>query len=150
MKKPNDIGALPTWLKFALLIAGAVLMLTAVGFIPAEASRFKTPHWVVFVAGLAFAVTGILSFFAKYRATHRARYLLAVSLLMTFMFLISVATSLYASGSVVSIGPFVIRGAAAESVARFMYGLTAVIMGTLAFLAWRDWFRAMKSTDASS
>lgn len=125
-------------------------MLTAAGFIPVEASRFKTPHWVVFVAGLAFAVVGILSFLAKYRTTHPARYLLAVSLLMTCMFLISVATSLYASGSVVSIGPFVIRGAAADSIARFMYGLTASIMGLLAFFAWRDWFRAAKSPDASS
>ena len=50
MSRSGDIGTLPVWLKLLLLIAGAVLMLTAADVIPADPARFKTPQWVLFVA----------------------------------------------------------------------------------------------------
>ena len=149
MTNSGDIGALSVWLKLVLLFAGTLLMLTAAGLIPVDASRFHTPHWVVFAAGLAFLTVGILSFLAKHRDTHPARYLFAVGVLMTSLFLVAAAVSIYASGSVIAIGPVLIKGAAADDISRFMYAVSAVIMGMLAFAAWRGWLQAVKSPDPS-
>jgi hypothetical protein len=149
MTHSGDIGALSVWLKLVLLFAGTSLMLTAAGLIPVDASRFHTPHWVVFVAGLAFLAVGIIAFLAKHRDTHPARYLFAVGVLMTSLFLVAAAVSIYASGSVIAIGPISIKGAAADDIARSGYGVSAVIMGMLAFAAWRRWLQAVKSPDPS-
>src|SRR5712692_2203601 len=139
MTNSTDIGGLSTWLKLLLLFAGALLMLTAAGLIPVDASRFHTPHWVVFIAGLAFFTVGIISFLAKHRDTRPARYLFMMGVLMTSLFLVAVAVSIYASGSVIAIGPVLIKGAAADDIARLMYGVSAVIIGMLAFGVWRRW-----------
>jgi hypothetical protein len=149
MTKTGDIGALSMWLKLLLLIAGAVLMLTAVGLIPADVSQFKSPHWVVFVAGLAFLTVGIISFLAKHRDIHPARYLFMMSVLMTSLFLVTTAVAIYASGSAIAIGPVFIKGPAADHIARFMYGICAVIIGLLAIGAWRRWLQAAKSPNPS-
>ena len=149
MTNSGDLGALSTWLKLLLILAGAVLMLTAAGLIPADGSRFHTPHWVVFVAGLAFLAVGVMSFLAKRRDERPARYLLAVCVLMTSLFLVTAAVSIYESGSVVAIGPVLIRGPVADDISRFMYGVGAFIIGMLAIGTWRRWLQAMKSPDAS-
>src|SRR5713101_8305123 len=145
MTNSTDIGGLSTWLKLVLLFAGAVLMLTAADLIPADASRFRAPHWVVFVAGLAFFAVGIISFLAKHRDTHPARYFFMMGVLMTSLFLVTVAASIYASGSVVAIGPILIKGAVADDIARFGYGLCAATMGVLTFGVWRRWLQAVRS-----
>jgi len=149
MNSSGDIRTLPLWLKLLLLIAGAALMLTAADVIPADPARFKTPHWVLFVAGFAFLSVGILAFLAEHRRTHPARYLFMVGALVTSMFLVAAAVSVYASGTVIAIGPILIKGAAADSISRFMYGVGAVILAVIAVAVWLSWFRAMKSSSAA-
>lgn len=145
MTTPGDIGSLPLWFKLALILAGAILMLTGAGVIPADASRFHTPHWVVSVAGLAFCTVGVLSFLAAHRDAHPARYLFGVGVLVTCLFVVSVAVSIYAAGTVIAIGPISITGPAADAAGRIIYGVGALIVGALALLVWLSWFRAMKS-----
>jgi hypothetical protein len=144
-----DIGALPRWLKLLLLVAGAVLMLTGADLIPVDPSRFHTPHWVVLVAGLAFASVGFISFLANHRDRHPARYLFVVGILMTCLFLVTAAVASYGSGFAIAIGPVFIRGAAGDHIARFMCGVAAAILGMLAFGVWRRWLLALKLPDNS-
>ncbi len=124
-------------------------MLTGANVIPADPARFHTPHWVVFVAGLAFLTVGIMTLQAKHRATYPARYLFATGILMTSLFLVAVAVSMYTSGSVIAIGPVLIKGAVGDDISRAMYGVSAMIVGMLAFVAWRAWFQALKSPSPS-
>jgi len=145
MSRSGDIGTLPVWLKLLLLIAGAVLMLTAADVIPADPARFKTPQWVVFVAGLAFFVVGILAFLAKQRDIHPARYLFMVAVLVTCLFVVACAVSVYASETVIAIGPLFIKGVAAARVSRVMFGIGAAIMAVITVIVWRSWLRALKS-----
>lgn len=145
MTTMGDVRNMPMWFKLVLVLAGVILMLTGADLIPADASRFHTPHWVVFVAGLVFCTSGGISFLAQHRDTHPARYLFAVGVLMTCLCLVSVAVSIYVSGSVIAIGPILIKGPVADETSRFMFGVGALIMGILAFWVWRSWFRAMRS-----
>lgn len=149
MTNSGDIGALSLWLKLLLVLAGVVLMLTAADVIPADPSRFHTPHWVVFVGGLAFFTVGNMSFLAKHRDTRPARYLFAVGVLMTCLFLVTAGVAMYASGSVIAIGPVFIKGAAGDGIARFVYWTTAALIGMLALGAWRRWLQAVKSPNTS-
>jgi hypothetical protein len=141
MANPGNIGELPIWLKVLLLVAGAVLMLTGADLIPADPTRFRTPHWVVFVAGLAFLSVGCISFLAKHPDVHPARYLLAVSILMSSLCLVTVAVAIYGSGFAVAIGPILIGGVAGDHIARYMCSIAAVILGMLALGVWRCWLR---------
>jgi len=149
MANSGGIGALSMWLKVLLLVAGAVLMLTGADLIPADPSRFHTPHWVVFVAGLAFLSVGCISFLAKHQDAHPGRYLFMVSILMTSLFLVTAAVAIYGSGFAVAIGPIFIRGAAGDHIARFMCGTAAVTIGVLALGVWRRWIHALKSPNPS-
>lgn len=145
MTNSSDVSALPMWFKLVLLFAGAILMLTGADLIPADPARFHAPHWVVFVAGVAFSSTGAACFLARDRAAHPARYLFAIGILVTCLFLVCVAASIYASGGVIGIGPISIKGAAADEISRFMYGIGALIVGALALAVWSSWYRTMKS-----
>jgi len=149
MASSGDIGALSIWLKVLLVVAGTVLMLTGADLIPADPSRFHTPHWIVFVAGLAFFSVGCISFAVKHRDTHPAPYLFLVSILMTSLFLVTAAVAIYGSGFAFAIGPIFVRGVAGDHIARFMCGTVAVIIGMLALGVWRRWLHALKSPDSS-
>ena len=149
MTKSRDLGTLPVSFKVLLLVAGVILMLTGADLIPADASRFHTPHWVVFVAGVAFCSAGVITFVNQHRAQHPGRYLFAVGILMTCLFAVSVAVAIYASGTVIVIGPVLIKGTVANGISRSMYSLGALIVGGLAFAAWRSWYRTIKSPNPS-
>lgn len=149
MTSSGEAGGLPKWFKLVLLFVGVILMLTAADLIPADASRFHAPHWVVFVAGLAFSSVGVISFLARHRDVHPARYLFAVGILMTCLFLVSVAVSIYASGTAIAIGPILIKGVVADRISRSMYALGALIVGVLALVVWSSWYRTMKSPNPS-
>jgi len=68
---------------------------------------------------------------------------------VTGLFLVTLAVSIYASGSVVGIGPILIKGAVADHISRFMYGVCAVIIGMLAIGAGLRWLQAVKSPNPS-
>jgi hypothetical protein len=145
MTASGDIAGLPMWLKLVLLFAGIILMLTGADLVPADATRFHTPHWVVFVAGVAFCSVGVVTFLAQHRNAHPARYLFAVGILMTCLFVVSTATSIYASGTAISIGPVFIKGAVADKISRYVYGFGALVVGALVLAVWISWYRTIKS-----
>ena len=140
--------SLPIWVRAVLFVGGGMLMLAGADLVPVDPARFHTPHWVVFVAGLAFFSAGVLSLLARHRDERPARYLFAVGILATCLFAVSVAVSIYASGSVIAIGPLLIKGAVADGISRWMYRIGALIVGALALAIWRSWYRALKPSSA--
>jgi len=144
MSDPNDVAELPSWAVLMLLIGGMALMLTGAGAIPADASKFHAPHWVVFVAGLAFSTAAVISLLARQRRQHPARYVFAVAVMVTCMFAVSVAASIYASGAAIAFGPFMVRGPAADAITRIAFGVGALVLCVLVLMVWRSWYRALR------
>jgi hypothetical protein len=145
MTTVTDISRLPAWFKLLLAIAGILLMLTAIGVIPADPARFHAPRWMLFAAGAAWVAAGVLLSAAEYRATHPARYHFAAGILLTLFFLLAVGAAVYASGSVVGVGPLLIKGAAADKISRIAYGTCAAVFAVLGLGAWRRWWRAARA-----
>jgi len=144
MSDPNSIAELPSWAVLMLLVGGMVLMLTGAGAIPADASKFHAPHWVVFVAGLAFSTAAVISLLARHRGQHPARYVFAAAVVVTCMFAVSVAASIYASGTVIALGPFMVRGQVADAITRIAFGAGALVLSVLVLMIWRSWYRAVR------
>jgi hypothetical protein len=119
-------------------------MLTGAGAIPADASRFHAPHWVVFVAGLAFCSGAVTSLLAGHRERHPARYVFAVAVMVTCMFAVSVAASIHASGTTIALGPFVVRGQVADAITRIVFSAGALVLCVLVLMVWRSWYRTVK------
>jgi hypothetical protein len=137
-------GPIPPWLPILCVGAGIPVMLLALDIIPVDPSKVNAPRWVLFSAGLTFALAGLVMSLVPLRHQHPARYMFACSLMCTTFFLVGAWVALFATGIQGAIGPVAVTGPAADLMGRVIFGFGAVLLGVLMFYSWRQWWRALR------
>lgn len=137
-------GPVPSWLPILFVGAGIPIILLALDIIPVDPSKVHAPRWVLFSAGLTFALAGLVMRLAPLRYERPARYMFACSLMCTTFFLVGAWVALFATGIQGAIGPILVTGPAADLMGRVIFGFGALLLGFMTVFSWRQWWRALR------
>jgi len=146
IKNTPDITDFPFLGKLAFLLAGALLMLTAVDLIHLEPSKFIAPRLVVLGLGVALLCIGLLTLIAKYRHSFPALYMLVAAVMCSTFAAIFTWAAVWARGPFggsFSFGPLAMLNDTHDMLERLGFGMGAIFMIVLSALAWWRWWRAM-------
>lgn len=142
--QPQSGRPIPPWLPLLCVGAGLPIMLVALDIIPIDPSRMSAPRWVLFSAGLTFALAGLVMSLVPLRYDRPALYMFTCSLLCTTFFLVGAWVAMFATGIQGAIGPIILTGPAADLMGRVIFGFGALLLGFLMLYSWRQWWRALR------
>ena len=146
IKKTPDITDFPLLGKLVFLLAGVLLLLTAVDLIHLEPSRLNAPRLLVLALGVVFLCMGVLTLIAKYRYSYPALYMLVAALMCSTFAGVFTWVTVWAQGPFggsLSIGPLAMLNNTHDLLVRIGFGMGAIMMMVLSGLAWWRWWRAV-------
>ena len=146
--QPCDFDHAPLLMKLVFAVAGLAVMSLAVGVIPADPAKFRAPHLVVFVVGLAFFLAAVLMFIGKHRFLHPAVYMLVAATMCSLLAAVFCWVAIWSTGPFsggLSIGPIAMPLAGSSGlVPRLAFGAGALLTLFLSGLGWVRWWRTLR------
>jgi len=143
MTQSLEIGRASIVVKVLFLVVGAVLSLSALGFIPIDPSTLHTSPWLLFTCGLVFFATGLVGVLARRREERPAGHALAIALLTSAMAISGGLAAVYSHDEKLIIGPWVFSGPRVDAFGKVVIGSCAILQGSVAAWCWKLWWRAL-------